>query len=293
VIGFGTTSQLRRFHDLKLACDERSAVQSHSNQHRSSDTAGGPKRSLPTAATARRSCSVTGRSWTGRCSTHALADDYRLLAYDTRARTDRHDESYDIYDLADDCGALMDATGIDSCVLGGMSMGGFMALRFAERYLDRLEGLVLIDTMAGPHADAEIEQYGEMIETTKEAGEVPEQLAGVVKHILFGGTTNEENPDLVDKWVGRWRTYPGVSVYHEMRSWLERPDFRDELDGIDVPALVVHGEEDTALEPERSDSLVERLDAERVMIPEASHTSTLENPDPVNEAIRAFLADVY
>jgi pimeloyl-ACP methyl ester carboxylesterase len=223
----------------------------------------------------------------------ALADDYRVVAYDTRARTDRYDESYDLYDLADDCVALMDAKGIDSCVLGGMSMGGFMALRFAERYPDRLEGLVLIDTTAGPHGEAEIEQYGEMIETTREAGEVPEQLAGVVKHILFGGTTNEENPGLVDEWVGRWRTYPGVSVYHEVNSWLERPDFTDELQDIDVPALVVHGEEDTALEPERSDSLVENLDAERVMVPEAGHSSNVENPEPVNEAIRAFLESVY
>ena len=42
----------------------------------------------------------------------ALADDYRVVAYDTRARTDRYDESYDLYDLADDCVALMDAKGI-------------------------------------------------------------------------------------------------------------------------------------------------------------------------------------
>lgn len=223
----------------------------------------------------------------------ALKDDYRVVAYDTRARTDRYREEYDLYDLADDCAALMDARDIDSCVLGGMSMGGFMALRFAERYPDRVEGLVLIDSTAGPHHEDEIERYGEMIATTRETGEVPEQLAGVVKHILFGATTNEENPDLVESWVDRWRTYPGESVYHEVNSWLERPDFTDELDAIDVPALVVHGEEDVALEPERSDSLVERLDAERVMVPDAGHSSNLENPQPVNEAIEEFLETVY
>jgi pimeloyl-ACP methyl ester carboxylesterase len=223
----------------------------------------------------------------------ALADDYRVVAYDTRARTDRYVGPYDLYDLADDCAALMDAKGIDSCVLGGMSMGGFMALRFAERYPDRVDGLVLVDTTAGPHQEAEIERYGEMIETTRAEGEVPEQLAGVVKHILFGETTIEQRPDLVDSWVDRWLTYPGDAVYYEVDSWLERPDFTDELAGIDVPALVVHGEEDVALEPERSDSLVAELDARREMIPDAGHSSNLENPEPVNEAIRAFLGDVY
>lgn len=219
----------------------------------------------------------------------ALSDEYRVVAYDTRARTDRYVGPYDLYDLAADCAALLDAKGIDSCVLGGMSMGGFMALRFAERYPDRVDGLVLIDTTAGPHDDDEIERYTEMIETTKQAGEVPEQLGGVVKHILFGQTTVEENSELADRWVDRWLTYPGDAVYDEVSSWLERPDFTDELDDIDVPALVVHGEEDVALEPERSDSLVERLDARREMVPDAGHSSNLENPEPVNDAIRAFL----
>ncbi len=223
----------------------------------------------------------------------ALEDEFRVVAYDTRARTDRYVGPYDLYDLADDCAALLDALDIDSCVLGGMSMGGFMALRFAERYPERVDGLVLIDTTAGPHEDHEIERYGEMIQTTKETGEVPEGLADVVKHILFGSTTNERNTELVDAWVDRWLTYPGESVYYEVDSWLERPDFTDELDGIDAPALVVHGEEDVALTPDRSDSLVERLDAERVMVPEAGHSSNVENPEPVNEAIGSFLADIY
>lgn len=223
----------------------------------------------------------------------ALSDEYRVVAYDSRARTDRYADSYDLYDLADDCAALMDARGIDSAVLGGMSMGGFMALRFADRYPERLEGLIFVDSTAGPHEDHEIEQYGEMIETTREAGDVPEQLAGVVKQLLFGNTTNSENPELVEEWVDRWLTYPGEAVYNEVDSWLERPDFTGALEDIDVPALVVHGEEDVALEPARSESLSERLDARRVTISDAGHSSNLENPEPVNEAIREFLEEVY
>ncbi|PSP96091.1 alpha/beta hydrolase, partial [Halobacteriales archaeon QS_1_68_44] len=50
---------------------------------------------------------------------------------------------------------------------------------------------------------------------------------------------------------------------------------------------------DVALEPERSDGLVEGLDARREMIPDAGHSSNLENPEPVNDAVRSFLGDVY
>jgi pimeloyl-ACP methyl ester carboxylesterase len=80
----------------------------------------------------------------------ALSGDYRVLAFDSRARTDRYDGDYDLYHLADDCAALLDASDIDSCVIGGMSMGGFMALRFAERYPERVDGLVLVATTSGP-----------------------------------------------------------------------------------------------------------------------------------------------
>nr|WP_321112618.1 alpha/beta hydrolase [Halorussus salinisoli] len=223
----------------------------------------------------------------------ALSDDYRVVAYDTRARTDQFATSYDLYDLADDCAALIDTKGINSCALGGMSMGGFMALRFAERYPERLDGLIFIDSTAGPHPDDEIEQYRSMIEATREAGEVQEQYVDTVKQLLFGNTTLRENPELAEMWMDRWFTYPAEAVYHEVNSWLERPDFTAELDDIDVPALVIHGEEDLALDPARSDSLAARLNARHVTIPNAGHSSNLENPEPVNEAIHEFLEVVY
>lgn len=132
-----------------------------------------------------------------------------------------------------------------------------------------------------------------MVETILEAGEVPEVLVDVTKHLLFGSTTVEERPDLVDSWVDRWLTYPAEAVYHEVHSWLERPDFTGALDDIDVPALVVHGEGDVAVEPARSDALVDRLDAERFLVDRAGHTSNLEKPEPVDEALVGFLERVY
>ena len=142
--------------------------------------------------------------------------------------------------------------------------------------------------------EADIEQYGRMIDTTREMGDVPEPMAETVRHILFGATSNAERAALVECWVDRWLTYPGEAVYQEVSSWLERPDFTDELADIDVPALAIHGEEDTALEMEKARDMVDHLpDARLEPIPEAGHSSNLENPDSANAAIREFLADVY
>ncbi|AQL44207.1 alpha/beta hydrolase [Halorientalis sp. IM1011] len=224
----------------------------------------------------------------------ALSDEYRTIAYNLRARTDRFQGPYDLDDLADDCRVLMDARDIDSCVLAGMSMGGFMALRFALRYPDMLDGIVLIDSMATPHDEAEREQYGDMVETAKSEGDVPDPMAEAVSHMLFGQTSIEERTDLVEHWKDRWLTYPGEAVHDEVKSWLHRPGVEDRLDEIDVPVLITHGAEDVSIEPERAEPMVDQLpDARMEVIPEAGHSSNTENPDAANAAIREFLEEVY
>jgi pimeloyl-ACP methyl ester carboxylesterase len=125
-------------------------------------------------------------------------------------------------------------------------------------------------------------------------GEVPEPMGETVRHILFGATSNQERTDLVDRWVQRWLTYPGEAVYQEVSSWLERPDFTDELADTEVPVLAIHGEEDTALEMAKAEDMVEHLpDARLEPIPEAGHSSNTENPEAANAAIREFLEAVY
>ncbi len=224
----------------------------------------------------------------------ALAGDYRTLAYDHRARTEHGHAPYDLADLVDDCRTFLDAKQVDSCVLAGMSMGGFMALRFALTYPDVLDGIVLIDSQAAPHADADQDEYEGMIEQTRAAGEVPADLAELVSHLLFGETSVETRQPRVQTWIDRWLTYPGEAIYHEVNSWLDRPGVADRLDEIDVPALVLHGEEDASIDPELGRATADGLpDGRFELIPEAGHSSNLENPEPTNTALRQFLDTVY
>jgi len=224
----------------------------------------------------------------------ALSGRYRTLAYNHRARTEHCFRPYDLDDLVNDCRAFLDGKGIDSCVLTGMSMGGFMALRFALAHPERLDGLVLIDSMAQPHPENDQEQYGEMIDVARDAGEIPGHLIDAVASLLFGRTSIEERTDLVERWEDRWATYPGEAVYHETKSWLHRPGVEDRLGEIDVPVLILHGEEDISLEPEMAEPMVDRLpDARMEIVPEAGHSSNLENPAAASEAIRSFLERVY
>ncbi|WP_435101703.1 alpha/beta fold hydrolase [Halarchaeum sp. P4] len=218
-----------------------------------------------------------------------LAPDYRCVAYDSRARTDSYAGDYDLDDLAADCVELMDGKGIDSAMLVGMSVGGFTALRVALDYPDRVDGLVLIDAPAGPTTPAERETYERIVEDLRETDLVPSTLARQVAERVTSETTQEEKPELLDAWAERWETYPGDAVASEYESWYRKDGDLDRLEEVDVPALVVHGEEDV-FDVERAERTAEGLpDADLVRVPEAGHLSNLERPGVVTDALREFL----
>ena len=223
----------------------------------------------------------------------ALEDRYRVVAYDHRGRTNRWADTYDLGDLADDCRQVLDERGIERCVLGGMSMGGFMAFEFARMWPERLLGLILIDTKAAPF---DLEQQENVLRDYGKAdvdGLLPHDVIEVAVARCFGATTMERNPQLVAHWVARWRKLPARSVYNEVRSWLCKADNRPELANIDVPALILHGEEDSIFPMTVAEEIEAGIPRARLVpIPLAGHTANLEQPKVSNEAIRDFLGSV-
>ena len=119
-------------------------------------------------------------------------------------------------------------------------------------------------------------------------------VAAVAVARCFGATTIERNPKLVAHWIARWRKLPARSVYNEVRSWLGKADNRPDLANIDVPALILHGEEDSIFPMSIAEELEAGIpNARLVSIPLAGHTANLEQPEVCNEAIRGFLGSVF
>ncbi|WP_323174501.1 alpha/beta hydrolase [Natrialba sp. PRR66] len=223
----------------------------------------------------------------------ALSNNYRTISYDLRARTDRYNESYDLEDLAADLDALLDALQIESVVLAGISMGGFMALRFVEHYPQRVNGLVLINSMAEPHTEAEREEYSALAKRVLDEGVRSERVRHIARTKMFGESTLEDNPTIVDHWEKRWATYPPESVYHAMHSWIDRSDYTHKLPNIEIPVLSIHGKENTVLAPKRTESMLNTLpDARQTVVSAAGHSAPVEQPDEVTDAIREFLSEV-
>lgn len=101
------------------------------------------------------------------------------------------------------------------------------------------------------------------------------------------------HPDYdASRWVAKWRGRSPLSRGWVYDAMFARDDINDRLGEIRCPALVIHGEANPANPPEVSAELVKRLGAAEPLfvVPGAGHTSNLEQPEAVNDALLEFLA---
>lgn len=219
--------------------------------------------------------------------TAALSDRYRTIAYTSRAGTSRYGTERNLDDLVDDCLAVADRAGTTRFVLVGMSVGGFMAVELALRHPERIAGLVLMATQTAAYTPEERETFGSLLEPLDTDGPVPESVVEAFRPVIFG---KQADPELVERWVARWRQRPARSLYGEYRSWIDKPDRTADLARIAVPTLVVHGEGDNGIAADHAHAMHARLpDSTLAIVPDAGHLVTEEQPAAVTTALTNWL----
>ena len=220
----------------------------------------------------------------------ALSDRHRVITWDQRGhgRTVSTAEAFSYWDSADDLAALLDHLGVERAVIGGMSQGGFVALRFALRYPARTAALVLIDTQAGTEDPEKALQYDLMHEVWVGSGP-NDQLLEMVAAIIIGNQRPESAA-----WIARWKALDPNTLTQIYRPLMARDDITDRLGEISVPAIVIHGSDDVAIDMSLAEKLCDGLSGcQRVArIEGAGHSSNVTHPQPVNRAIEAFLASL-
>ncbi|MFF4594791.1 alpha/beta fold hydrolase [Amycolatopsis sp. NPDC001319] len=217
-----------------------------------------------------------------------LAERLRLITPDQRGlgrsplpETDR-EPSLD--DAARDVVALLDRLEIDEVVLGGCSMGGYLALAVLKAAPERVAGLVLIDTKATADTPEAAQNRLKVAERAEAEG-VQGWLADAnLPNLLHNQEPAERVRELID-------AQPPAGVAWAARAMRNRPDSLDVLRKSDVPALVIVGAEDKLTPVEEAGKMVDALDeATLVVLPGAGHLTPLEDPAGVVEAILGWLA---
>jgi pimeloyl-ACP methyl ester carboxylesterase len=236
---------------------------------------------------------LDGRMWAPQVE--ALAGTYEVIVPDLRgfgAAKDQVVEEAGMDLLADDVARLLDQRGLDRVVLGGLSMGGYVALAFARRHADRLGGLLLFDTKATADTQEARADRLRMVERLLAEGNgfLPE----VMLPRLLGETSRDQRPELVQRVTAMVAEQDPRAVAGAQVGMAARPDATDVLATIAVPTLVVTGAEDELFDPEVGRELASAIPGARfLLVEEAGHLSSLERPEVVNEALLDFLAPIW
>ena len=191
--------------------------------------------------------------------------------------------------VADAVAAALRADGVDRAVVGGLSLGGYVAMALVERHPDLVAGLALIDTKSTADDDAARQNRLRIAATVRAEARIDAVLG--MRSALLGATNRVARPDLVQRLEGWIRDQGPAGVAWIQEAMAARPDRTAVLAGYRGPAVVVVGEEDEIAPVSAARAMVEALaDAELVIVPGAGHMTSNESPEPVASALSGLLA---
>ncbi len=226
-----------------------------------------------------------------RPQVEALQADYRVIAPDLRGfgGTSPFGAAPSVEVMADDVAALLDALRVDGpVVLGGLSMGGYVALAFARRHAGRLRGLLLADTKAEPDTAEAKANRDKTIDFAR--SHTSADVARQMLPKLLGGRTQAERPEAADEVLRIASAQTTSAVIDALGALRDRPDAVPGLGHIRVPTLVIVGAEDALTPPDVAKALASAIPHARLTVLDgAGHLSNLERPEEFNEAAREFL----
>lgn len=220
--------------------------------------------------------SSTSQMWRGQVA--AFKGRFRIIVWDMRGHgeSDYPDDPslYSTSHTVADMAALLDECGLERAVIGGLSLGGYSTLAFHRGYPDRCKALLLCDTGPGFKKDEARLAWNDRANQRAELLE-REGLAAL-------GESAE---------VKQARHRNAAGLAHAARGMLaqDNVDVINTLPGIDKPTLVVVGENDTPFLA-ATDYMAAKIPGSRkVVVPNAGHSSNMDNPDDFNAALGSFL----
>jgi len=222
-----------------------------------------------------------------------LQNDYRVVTPDLRGHgaSEVTVGTVTMESMAGDIERLMDHLQITRATIGGLSMGGYVALAFARLFPDRIQALVLADTRA--QADTEEAKQNRAVQAEKAMTEGMKPIADAMLPKLVTAETMASRPEVVEHVRSMIMNTPPEGAAAALRGMAERQDQRPFLKRIDVPTLLIVGRNDPITPVADSELMNQAISGSRLeVIDDAAHVSNLEQSDRFNNALVGFLRSV-
>ena len=192
-----------------------------------------------------------------------------------------------------DCARLLDHLGLEGPVLvAGLSMGGYVALDFYRRFPERVSGLILAATRAGSDSAEAKAGRDKAADLTRTDG-VGAIADSMLPKLLAPGNF-ENQRDLVEFLRDMMLATSEEGMIGALAAMRDRPDGTTGLGKIDVPTLIIHGQDDQLIPASEAEAMQQAIGGSQlVLVPEAGHLPNLEQPQVFNDAVREFLMQFY
>jgi 3-oxoadipate enol-lactonase len=222
---------------------------------------------------------------------------FRVIAYDHRGQGESEVTAsgydYDMDTIAEDAAALIESLELGAVHFVGLSMGGFTGMRLGARRPELIKSLVLMETSADPEPPENVPRYNLLRFVARWLS--PKLVASGATKSLFGATFLNDPARKGE--LTKWRQHIGnsrrVGMAEAAKGVFSRQPIYDEIAAITAPTLVIVGEEDVATVPAKAERIHQQIAGSKLVhIPKAGHSSSIEQPQAIIEAMDAFYATI-
>jgi len=223
-----------------------------------------------------------------------LQNQYRVICLDLPGFGDNTpiDLPLTIGDMAEEVNKTLTALGIDRCVMVGHSLGGYVALGFAEKYPNKLNGLVMLHSTAFADSQEKKQGRNRSIDFVERYG-VAEFVDEFISPLFFEGR-KEELADSVQSVMAMGTATAKSTIVEVIKAMRDRKDRTKVLEKANFPVMYVVGRNDTALQLSiASPQFWMAKNATTHILDETGHMSMLERPKEILQILNQFLERVF